>query len=327
MTFESIGDLSSGIVNRLAGVTVIQPANRAEWLAARKQDVTASVAGCLLGIHPYTTAYGLWAEKTGRIAADIEDSPALRRGRLLEPVAIQMIREDRPDWTVTYHNDNAYYRDSAARLGATPDAFATRPDKPGRGIVQVKTASDYAYKQNWRDPETGQVTPPLWVAVQATVEAHLTGSAWAAVAVMVVGRGIELHIIDIPLLPALVKRIRAEVDAFWHTVASGQKPDVDWKRDGALLETLFDPSVEIISLEADNALPALLDEREGLSSARSAAEKRLKEIKAELLAKLGDASAGRIADGRMVTAKRVERAGYEVKPTSYVDVRIRKAAA
>jgi hypothetical protein len=70
--------------------------NEAQWLALRKEDVTASVAGALLGVHEYTTAYGLWAQKTGAlldglVAATVSGDgdtytvSDLERGRLLEP--------------------------------------------------------------------------------------------------------------------------------------------------------------------------------------------------------------------------------------------------
>ena len=42
--------------------------SREQWLAMRRQDITASTAGALLGLHPYVTAYSLWAEKTGLVS-------------------------------------------------------------------------------------------------------------------------------------------------------------------------------------------------------------------------------------------------------------------
>jgi putative phage-type endonuclease len=307
-------------------VEIIRPADRAQWLAARAKDVTASTAAALLGIHPYTSAFELWAEKTGRKGAEDDDNPVLRRGRVLEYAAVDMIREDHPDWKVTHSFNNRYFRDPGARLGATPDCFVRRPDRKGQGIIQIKTASDFSVKQ-WIDPETKEITPPLWVAVQATIEADLTNSAYAMVALLVVGRGIELHMIDIPVVPDLMRRIRGEVADFWRVTAAGGHPDADWKRDGALIEELYEPNGNIVDLSNDNMLPEICDEKARIASEKGVIEKRLKEIKAELLDKMAGASAARIADGRVITAKTVERAGYEVKPTSYIDVRIKKAGA
>lgn len=319
--FQTIGELAAGIVGNFE---IIKPANRAEWLAARKRDVTASDASALLGINPYKTAFDLWAEKTGR-KPDAEDSDVFRRGRAMEFIAIDWLREDYPDWKITHSYNNRYYRDPVGRIGATPDAFVVRPDRKGRGVIQIKSASDYSVK-NWIDPETKEITPPLYVAVQALIEAELTKASYAMVALIVSGHGMKLHPpIDIPLTAGLMPRIYREVADFWRFVGSGAHPAPDWKRDGELIEDLYEPDGRTIDLSRDNLLPAVCDEKARIAAEKGAIEKRLKEIKAELLDKMGGASAARIADGRTITAKTVDRAGYEVKPTSYVDLRVKSA--
>ncbi|WP_189348016.1 lambda-exonuclease family protein [Mesorhizobium sp. M2D.F.Ca.ET.232.01.1.1] len=322
-TFQSIGDLAAGIIGN---IEIIKPANRQEWLAARKRDVTASDASTLLGVNPYKTPFELWAEKTGR-KADAEDNDVFRRGRAMEFIAIDFLREDYPDWKITHSYNNRYFRDPAGRIGATPDAFVSRPDRKGRGIIQIKSASDYSVK-NWIDPETREITPPLYVAVQALIEAELTKANYAMVALIVSGHGLKLHPpIEIPLVPKLMAKVRAEVADFWRVTDSGAHPDPDWKRDGALIEELYEPNGEVVDLSNDNMLPVICDEKARIATEKTAIEKRLKEIKAELLDKMRGASAARIADGRLITAKTIERAGYEVKATSYIDVRIKKAGA
>lgn len=318
-TFESIGDLATGIVGN---IEIIKPANRAEWLAARKRDVTASDASTLLGINPYKTPFELWAEKTGR-KPDEEDNDVFRRGRAMEFVAIDFLREDYPDWKITHSYNNRYFRDPVGRIGATPDAFVVRPDRKGKGIIQIKSASDYSVK-NWIDPDTKEITPPLYVAVQALIEAELTKSNYAMVALIVSGHGMKLHPpVDIPLTPSLMKRVRAEIADFWNVVDAGGHPAPDWKRDGDLLADLYDPDGRTVDLSKDNLLPTILDEKARIATEKGVIEKRLKEIKAELLDKMAGASAARISDGRMITAKTVARAGYTVQPTSYIDLRVK----
>lgn len=302
----------------------IKIGSRDQWLALRQKDVTASVAGALLGIHPYTTAYSLWALKTGQIADDIEETPPMRRGRLLEPIAVQMLREDRPDWQISDHPVGLYFRDPVARIGATPDLFAR--DENGKwGIIQIKTVEPGIFRKNWRD-EDGNVSPPLWIVVQAIIECHLCGFEWVAVAPLVVGHGVELPVVPVPLHEGIYDRIKSEVAAFWRLVEEGRTPEPDYGRDGAMLEQLYAPDGVVIDLSADNEVPDLVAEKEKLAPEKSAIEARQKEIKAALLHKLGTASAGRMNDGRYVTAKRVDRKGYEVAPTNYVDLRIKKSA-
>lgn len=296
--------------------------SREQWLEARRQDVTASAIAALLGVHPYQSAYGLWMLKNGEASEDPEETPPMKRGRRLEKVAVEILHEEHSEFIFDAYPHGFYYRDPAARLGATPDVTAR--DKQGRlGVIQIKSVEPRKFKEAWHN-ENGELVPPLYVAVQAIVEAHLTGAEWAAVAALVVSHGADLHVVPVPIHLGIIDRLKAEVAAFWRSIKSGQRPDPDHGRDGKLLEQMFVGNGEIVDLSEDNHLVELADERKRLSADAKAAECRLKRIKSELLAKIGNASAARIADGRLITAKRIERNGYAVPPSSYVDIRIKE---
>ncbi len=303
-------------------IQIIRPADRTAWLAARKQDVTASVAGALLGIHPYQTPYGLWAEKSGRMASDDNDNPVLRRGRLLEPVVIEMLREDRPDWQIEYHRDNAYYRLAEDRIGATPDAFGQRPDIFGTGIIQVKTVAEDKFRREWLDPETGEIVLPLWIAVQAIVEATVTGCTWATVAPMIIGRGIDLQPVDVPLNPRVMHRLRREVREFWRMVESGEEPTIDWNRDGAAIaEVYLDSMPDRKDLTAipnlDSTVCAFWDARQD----HSAAAKVMEAARPRILHALGAAEAG-FTTNWTITARTSVRVGPNGQPVKSRSLRI-----
>ncbi|MGS1095834.1 YqaJ viral recombinase family nuclease [Aquamicrobium terrae] len=303
-------------------VHVILPADRAAWLDARKQDVTASVAGVLLGIHPYQTPYGLWAEKSGRVASDDADNPVLRRGRLLEPVVIEMLREDRPEWTVEYRRDNAYYRHAEDRIGATPDAFATRPDIYGRGIVQVKTIADDKFRREWIDADTGEIVLPLWIAVQAIVEATLTESAWACVAVMVIGRGIDLQIVDVPLNTRVMARLRREVREFWHMVDEGVEPSIDWNRDGAAVAEVYRDSMpDRKDLTTVDGLDLIVGRFAAARETYRVTSRQVEELRPRILHALGQAEAGFTTNWN-ITARTSVRTGPNGQPVKSRSLRI-----
>ena len=161
--------------------------SREQWLAMRQQDITASAAGALLGLHPYISAWSLWAEKTGLVSSDGDDEPGdgtrprARADRHRAPAEAAPGLEGR-------RGPIAYYRDPEARLGATPDCLATDPAaRPWRHPDQERRAS--AFEEEWF--EDGEIRPPLWIAIQALIEAHLTGASWAAVAALVIGYGID----------------------------------------------------------------------------------------------------------------------------------------
>lgn len=291
-------------------VETIYPADRSAWLSARGKDVTASVAGALFGAHPYTTAYQLWAEKTGAIPRDEEENAAMRRGRLLEPAAVQMLREERPDWTVEYRQDNAYFRNADLRIGATPDAFVQRPETYGQGICQFKTSSEEAFRKYWIDPDAGDVEVPTWIAVQAIVEAKLTASSWASVAVMVVGRGIEMHVFDIPLHEAVWKALVAKAREFWDLTDAGGHPPLEWDRDGsAVIDVYRSTMPKRVDLCGDLEVDVIVGRYEDTRGERREAQKLEDVLRAQIIYALGDADEGETARFHIRAPERVRRDG------------------
>ncbi|BAQ44362.1 YqaJ viral recombinase family protein [Methylobacterium aquaticum] len=296
---------------------------RDAWLGLRAQDVTASVAGALLGVHEYTTPLALWALKSGLVTEDPEETPAMRRGRLLEPIALQLLAEERPDWRVIPAND-VYLRAPGLRIGCTPDAYAVDPARPGRGVVQVKTTSDLVFRSKWLD-ESRVLQPPLWIAVQAIVEARLAGESWAVIALLVVGHGIELHVIEIPLHDGIWTRLVDETRLFWARVAAGEAPAAHYTQDGGTLNALWPPDANgpVLDLSASNRAPVLVDEHLALADAIREAEARKKAINAELTELLAGAPVGRLADGREITRTMQTRAEHVVRASTFPVLRIR----
>lgn len=275
--------------------------SRDVWLKLRQQDVTASSAACLLGIHEYQTIFSLFALKSGAISDEIEETPAMRRGLLLEPIALKLLREYRPDWEIKWNGTPGelgefYYRDPEFRLGATPDCFVIDP-KRGRGIVQVKTIESSIFRKKWfgdeDEAECSEMLPPLWTAVQANIEADLSKANWAAIAALVVGSGLDLHVIDVPLHAGVMSRVREAVTEFWRRVAAKEPPDPDFGRDGRTIAALYgeDNGLEI-DLSGDNEIRGLLEERESLMAINKPNDARLEEIKAALKFKIGPNVAG-----------------------------------
>lgn len=306
-------------------VQILRPSDREQWLAFRRQDVTASVAAAVLGAHPYTTPYGLWAEKTGRVSGEVEETDAMERGILLEPVAVAMVCKRHPDWTVTYENDRAYYRDPDLRIGATPDAFVDIPGRLGRGNFQIKTASEDAFRQFWQDPDTKEVIPPTWIAVQAIVEANLTSCDYAMVALVVVTwRGaLKLYEVEIPLHQKLWGRLTDAVADFWKLVASGAEPPIDWERDGEIVLDVYDSSyLDRRDLTSDLDLDAIVGRYKGLKEEAAEATKKADVLKPQIIYALGNSEAG-ITAGWEISARTQDRSAYTVKASTMRPLRIK----
>jgi predicted phage-related endonuclease len=295
--------------------------SREEWLARRRRNVNASEAAALFGpeIHPYLTPYKLWALKCEKIP-DQEDNPTLQRGRLFEPVVVDIVRIDYPDWEIN-HPSNIYFWDDETRIGCTPDAAAIRPDQPyGHGNLQIKTVDQFAFKRRWHD-EDGNIAVPLWIAVQASIEAYLTGASWAGVAAMKLGGGgIEVIYIDIPLKPHLIHKIEDLTAELWRRVSANEPYDPDFGRDRKLVLDLYtEGRGPVIDLSADVEFGEILQERAQLKQIEKAGDSAAtarKILDARLITKLGNAPAAR-SGGRVVTIKVVKKKSYTVKATQY----------
>ena len=267
--------------------------DREQWKARRGGDITASVAGALFGEHEYLTKWELWMQKAGKLTRDFEESRAMRRGRLMERVAFEMLVEDRPTWAVVMTNDR-YYRDPEARIGATPDGVAHKLIKgtARKGAIQAKTTTEDNFNRRWKDSE-GNIVLPLWIAIQVTIEAVLIGAEWAAVAVLIIGKdgGLDLEVIDVPVRQSLYDLVKKKTAQFWHSVELDQEPAPDFLQDAdAIRDAFADENGQEKDLSGNGEIEELLIDRERLKSSLRDDERRLEQIDTRLIYELGSCS-------------------------------------
>jgi putative phage-type endonuclease len=297
--------------------TVTHIENSEQWHALRKNVVGASEAGALVGVHPYLTYYQLWARKSGKLPPQ-EETAAMERGTLLQPVAVELIRKRHPALELVIPHE--HYADHVYGLGATPDLLAHHPIKRD-GNIQIKSVEPGVFRRDWLGDNDAPVVPS-WIAIQALMEAELTGASWAAVAALVVTHKLELHLIDIAPHPGLIETIKSAALRFWKLVLSGREPPPDYARDGALIRALFpkDDGSEV-DLTGDNELPDLLDQRDAAKSIKKQVEEEIEAIDGQLIHRLGDAARARF-NGGTISLKTINRAAYQVKATSFRQLRV-----
>lgn len=306
-------------------IQTLIPATRAEWLALRRETIGGSESACLLGEHPWTSLSALWAEKSGMVDGLNEETPAIRRGRFLESVAIEFLREDKPEWKITPNSigmGGRFYRDIDAGLSCTPDAFVIDPARPGFGIVQIKSVAQMIFKKKWL--VEGEIEFPIYAAIQAIQEASLTGASWACVAALVVDFGIDLHVVDIPLDTGIWERLKEESSGFWQSVRDGKPPPYNFERDGKLIGKIYrydDGST--VDLSGINDLPELAEADARLAATMKAADIKRKAIRARFLSEMKDARVAIFNGDVIATAKTVSKDGYAVKPSTFRQLRIK----
>jgi hypothetical protein len=312
------------------GVVEREIGSRQEWLGWREDNVNASEAACLWGddIHPYLSAYKLWALRSRKIKADGENK-AMIRGRLLEPAAVELMGIEHPNWHVW--RPHSYFFHPVWRIGCTPDAFM-RTYAPGEVVanLQIKTVSRWAFQKHWIDPDVKEVRVPLWIAVQATVETLLTGLEHNFVAAMVIGDGglLDLHLLPIPHRPGILTALISRAKEFWRRVAEGDPYPVDYAKDAEIvLELHREDDGEEIDLTPDDRVGKLIGLYGNLTGTireGDRARQTRAAIKAEIIDRMGNARTGRYGD-LIITAPSVKKKAYSVEAFEYRKLTIKEA--
>jgi predicted phage-related endonuclease len=293
-----------------------QITSRAEWLAWRQVDITASDVAPALGLHPDRTIAKVWAEKTGLISPE-PPTEFLEYRLSLEAAAIDWLQRKRPTWEI--RRGSVYLRDPDLRLGATPDAVVIDPNREGFGLIEVKSVVRYVFDRDWKqtavaDDDIIEAQAPIFHQLQTLTGAMLSNASWAMVVGLILdnaGTG-SLAIAPIDRNVAAEQRIKDGVARFWAITDAGKQPPFDYGLDADVIAALF-PKARIadppLDLSQDNRMPELLNERIKLKGELKTREERCTTIDAEIKAKLGDHELALLPGWRISwkTQKRPER--------------------
>lgn len=261
------------------------PANLSD-AAFRASVVGASEVAALFDESPWLTRFELWHRKAGNVAvpdfnAVVDGTPENERiyfGVKLEPVIVEAACER---WGYIPMPTPGRL-DNGAGLGGHPDKLVRCPER-GPGVLEVKTA-DWLVAKKWGDE------PPLHYLLQSQTYQGLAGVAWGDVVVLVGGN--QLVRFQYEFRPKVYAEIERRVAEFWRSVEAGVAPKPNYTRDGDTLAELHsDPTDTVVDLRRDNRMPELLQEYLDAKAAELAATCRVDAAKAEILEKLGDASA------------------------------------
>jgi len=247
-----------------------------DWLSWRTKDITASRLPALFSLHPYLTREQLadiMRGTTGTGTSSVPDSPAMRRGRILEPAVAAALAEERPDLPPLV-KATTYHRVPEWRLGCTPDYLCG-----DEGLVQCKTVSPHQW-QAWH----GKI--PTGYVIQTLCEMLVTGRAWGLLACLEVSPSYPLHVVDVPRHEAAERRILDAVREWWRAFDAGE---IAGTAPSAELEADLDDG-SFVDLSTNNRLCEALPERGRLKTEISAAEKQVAEIDAALKEAMGSAS-------------------------------------
>lgn len=288
-------------------ITVRQITSRDEWLGWRKEVLTASDIGAVVGCDKYKTPLQVYADKTTDLV--VEESPIMRRGRMFEMAAMGYLAEDHPDWDL--YRPGAFYAEVDIRLGATPDALARTAGKLIN--CQIKTVSAPVF-------EAWDGEPPQSYLLQTVCENMLTHADHGILAVLVVSAyGAEMHEFPVPRHRGAEGRIYDIARQFWKNVKAGLVPRPVYAMDGEVIAGMYQPDEDVpvpLDLSADNRIHEVLTQRESLKSEIKLREESVKALDAELVHKLAGATLA-TCNGWKITNRIQTRKSYVVPENSF----------
>lgn len=275
--------------------------------------IGASDAAPACGLSRYTSQLELYLEKTGQLPAK-EETEAMRWGRRLEPVVLEAFCERMRRIPVSVQE--RVQHPEIPWMWSTLDCRLSEDE-----LVETKTCNGWMAKK-FGDEFTDDI--PDEYALQATHQLACTGARIVYVPLLIGGQ--KLKVFEVERNEKLIRQLIEMESAFWQRVLKREPPDPDY-RDPATAKLLlaqygFKPE-ETITL-SDDALASAAD-YEFLKQAIKVAESGKEAAKNRLLHLMGSASLAYLPDGTEIHRKEINRKAYEVKETSYVDFRIKKA--
>ena len=267
--------------------------SREMWLAERRKGVGASEVAAILGLDPWRTALGVWADKALDISED-KDSEAMEIGRELEEPIARMWHKRHPGWGVNDPGRHAIKRHPDAPLTCTLDRIiyagmvGIEPDK---GVLEIKASSK---TEEWAGG------PPLRYIVQVQAQLAVTGYQWGYLVALLGGRRLVEHRVERD--DVFIAKMLDEVRTFWNLVETKQQPDVTKPYDLAVVKLLH-PKDSGVTFPADIPGEAFVASYEEAKAAKSEADKRFELAEAALRQHVGDATWMMLADGRKVACK------------------------
>ena len=292
-------------------VTLI-PANEADWLAMREQDVTSTEVAALFGASPYLTEFELYHRKIGALSSEIEENERMRWGKRLEAAIAEGVAED---LGLIVEPFKTYMRITELRMGSSFDykivglregwegdeTFRDLFREYGPGVMEIKNIDGLSFKRNWLDGD--EIEAPLHIEIQVQHQLEVSGLKWGIIAPLVGGNTPKpiARIKDEDVAAA----IRTKVAEFWQRVDQGIAPDPDFLRDAGAINRLFARDTgEEIDMSDNNYLVTLCDEYQQAARAEKEAADRKKALKAEMLTIIGGAAKVK-AGGYTISAKAI----------------------
>jgi predicted phage-related endonuclease len=187
-----------------------------------------------------------------------------------------------------------------------------------RGDLEIKNVG--AFNSDWRDGK--DISLPLYVQAQVQHQLAVTGFGWAVVAALIGGN--SLKTIEVARNQEFIDELEAKAVEFWDRVQRKEAPPIDGSEasNKAVKRLHPDDSGETVELTEDAR--SLAEGWEEAKEEEKTAKAHALEADNKLRAMIGAATFGKLPDGRIISLKTTEKAGYTstVKPSKFRTLKI-----
>ncbi len=259
-------------------VTIYNYAGEKEWLEGRGNHIGGSDAPAVMRLDPWRTRQELALGKLGLTPA-VETNEAMEWGHILEPVVRErfkqksgMLVDYAGPWTMCVHDEHRF-------MAYSPDGTVRSDDRPGHGLLQVKTTST---KEPW-------LSPPVNYLAQVQHEMFVGGLEWAVIAALFAGSKLQWYVVE--KHAKFQATMLDEERRFWESIKAGKVPLPDPAND----EEMAAYAKSLLTVEPGKVVELggefleLHHERILLNREIKEREKKVDAIKAKLQVAMGDA--------------------------------------
>lgn len=273
----------------------------------RRGFIGGSDMAAILGLSPWKTPYQLWLEKTGQHIE--EPNPQrekfYRRGKLMEPVVIQMAKEEY-GLEIIAHNQR--YTDPELPFLACEIDFEWM-DLTGPQNADVKTVNPRV-ASHWGEQGTDEI--PVYYTVQFLF-GQMIRQRERTLCTALIGAD-DLRIYRVERDEEMIGYIRRKAIEFWEMVETREAPPITTLEDVNLAWPKDSGKV----IQATDEIAEMIDRHKLLGRSIAGDEAKRELLELDIFRFMEGHT--EIVDGdgkRLATRKLQERKGYTVQPTSF----------